>query len=176
MPALTVDQTQWTADTTGLTADQTVYGVATEDYASMEEALCDFIITRPGVSTVFGSGSSARLYPNCLPQGYRVAQGAAAHYEIISSDEQHTLSDRTGFVQSRVQFVCYARTLKAAIFAARTIRSCGITRLKGLHRLVDFRGIEIESGIRTDHEAPTDGSGEWRYLAEFDVMVSYLES
>lgn len=146
------------------------------DYSAMEEALCDFILTRPGVSDVFGSGNNARLWPSKLRQGYRVSQGAAAHYQIISGDEQHTLADRSGFIQSRVQFVCYARTSKQAIFAARTIRSCGITRLKGVHRLVDFRGIEIESGIRTDEEIPTDGSDESRYLAEFDALVSYLEN
>lgn len=168
MPALTVDQTYWTADTHGVSADQTAYG-------SMEEALCAYILAQTGVSAVLGSGTSARLWPNCYPQSYRVSQGAAAFYEIISSSEEHLLSDRCGFVQSRIQFVFCASTLRAAMLAARTVRSCGMLQLKGEYELVDFRSIEIESGIRTYSESPTDGSGEWRYFAEFDVLVSYLE-
>lgn len=171
--------------------------VLTDDYAAMEEALCDYIIAQDGPAaslgnpitvdstlitvdsttlTVDATATGVRLWPNSFPQTYRVSQGAACCYEIISSVEEHVLSDRCGLVHSRVQFTCAAATLKSAILAARRIKNCGITSLKGTYQLVYFCGIRIESGIRTYAEPPTDGQGLWRYLAEFDVIVSYLEA
>ena len=111
-----------------------------------------------------------------LDQNYSVSHGAAATYEFISADEQETLSlGRAGIVHTRIQFVCYASTRAAANAAARAMKNSGVTAIKGVYTGCDIRGVSIEEGIRTDVEAPTDGQSEWRYLAEFDLMVSYLE-
>lgn len=144
--------------------------------AIMEEAFCTYLLSKSAITALIGSGSSARLWASQLPQGYDVSQGSAAVYEIIFGDDTHTLSDRSGFVETRMQLACYAATHKAAIELARTIKNCGITTQKGVYSGVDFRGIAVEQGIRAyGNEQPTDGTDSWRYLAEFELKISYLE-
>lgn len=142
----------------------------------MEEAFCTYLLTKSDITALIGSGSSARLWADHLPQAYSVSQGAAAIYEIIFGEDVHTLSDRSGFVETRVQMACYAATFKAAMELARAIKNCGITTLKGVSSGVDFRGVSVEQGIRCyGNEQPTDGTDSWRYLAEFEFKISYLE-
>jgi hypothetical protein len=78
-------------------------------------------------------------------------------------------------VQSRTRITAYANTHAAATGLARAIKNCGIATLKGLSGGVDFRGVVIEEGLSCFAESPTDGGQGWRYIAEFDLMVFYLE-
>lgn len=142
---------------------------------AMEEAFCEYLLARSAVTALIGSGAATRLWPDVIPQTYSVEQGPCATYQIISTNEQHYLLDRTGFVQSRMQITTTAKTRKSANETARAIKNCGLTALKGLSGGVDFRGISIEDGVRSYVEPPQDGTQEYRYLAEFDLMVSYLE-
>lgn len=145
--------------------------------AVMEEALCEYLLTKSAVTDLLGSGDNARLWPiDSMPQNYdAAASGTAATYEIISSDDIHTLSDRSGLVQSRVQIATYAATRKAANSAARAIKNCGVVALKGTSGGVDFRGVSVASGIETFAESPTDGGQEYRFICDFDLMISYVE-
>lgn len=145
--------------------------------AAMEEALCSYILSKVAVTALIGSGSSARLFAIVLPQDCDLADGAAATYEIISSTETNLINDRAGIVQSRVKMTAYARTHSAAMTLLRAIKHCGIaTSLKGVSGGVDFRGVAIEEGIACYAEQPTDGNQTWRYIADFDLMISYLEN
>jgi hypothetical protein len=144
--------------------------------AVMEEAFCTYLLSKSAITALIGSGSAARLWVSQLPQSYDVSQGAAAVYEIIFGEDIHTLSDRCGLVETRLQMCCYAATHKAAVGLAREIKNCGITTLKGLSSSVDFRGVSVEQGIRSyANEQPTDGTDSWRHLAEFEFKISYLE-
>ena len=144
--------------------------------AIMEDAFCTYLLSKSAITTLIGSGSAARLWCSQLPQDYNVLQGPGAVYEIIFGDDTHTLSDRSGFVEARMQIACYASDHKSAIGLARTIKNCGITNQKGVYAGVDFRGIAVEQGIRAyGNEQPTDGTDSWRYLAEFEFKISYLE-
>ncbi len=143
--------------------------------AAMEEAICSYILTKTAVTALIGSGNSARLYPIVLPPTCDLTDGAAATYEIISSSDLQTLSDRAGIVQSRVRIAAFAVTHAAATALARAIKNCGIAALKGVSGSVDFRGVVIDEGLSCYAEPPTDGNETWRYIAEFDLRVSYLE-
>lgn len=144
--------------------------------AVMEQALCDYLLTKSAITNVIGSGADARLWPEVLPELYSVkSDGPAATYQILDSVDEHTISDRCGLVQSRVQFVCYGADRTAANALARAIKNCGVVALKGVSGGVDFRGVEVVRGISNFDESPTDGSQEHRYLADFDLMISYLE-
>lgn len=143
--------------------------------AAMEEAICGYILSKSAVTALIGSGNAARLYPIVLPQDCELSDGPGATYEIITSTETQTLADRAGFVQSRVRITSFAVTHSAATTLARAIKNCGLTTLKGVSGGVDFRGIVIDEGLACFAEAPTDGTGTWRYIAEFDLRVSYLE-
>lgn len=141
----------------------------------MEQALCAYVMSKSAVTTLIGSGDNGRLYPVVLPQSYSTTDGPGVTYEILSGDEESLLApDRSGFVQSRVQISCFASTHAAAMSTARAIKNCGIATLKGTYADVNFRGV-LADGIRCYCETPADGSTEWRYIAEFDLMVSYLE-
>jgi hypothetical protein len=142
---------------------------------AMEQALCSYILTRTAVTNLIGTGSNARLYAIVLPETCDLASGAAATYEIISSSETELISNRAGIVQSRVQITSFAQTHAAAMALARAIKNSGIATLKGVNSGVDFRGVMIEDGIKCFAEQPTDGSDTWRFVAEFDLKVSYLE-
>ena len=143
--------------------------------ASMEQALCAYLMGKSAVTTLIGSGDSGRLYPNVLPQDYSVTQGPGVTYEIVSSNEEMLLApDRSGYVQSRVQISCFANKHADAMSTARAIKNSGIATLKGVSGGVDFRGV-LTDGIRCYSETPTDGSSEWRYIAEFDLIISYHE-
>lgn len=143
--------------------------------ASMEEALCAYIMGKTQVTTLIGSGDGGRLYPNVLPQDYSTTDGPGVTYEIVSTTEEMLLApDRSGFCQSRVQIACYAAKYADAMSTARAIKNSGIATLKGSSGGVDFRGVQAD-GIRCYSESPTDGSDEWRYIAEFDLIISYHE-
>jgi hypothetical protein len=60
---------------------------------------------------------------------------------------------------------------------ARAIKNCGVTQLKGVSgdTNTNFRSVEVESGIRCYNEQPADGTDSFRYIAEFDFAISYLE-
>jgi hypothetical protein len=144
--------------------------------AVMEEAFCTYLLTKTAITSLIGTGDTARLWCAHLPQYYDVSQGAAAVYELLGGSDTHTLSDRSGLVEARIQIATYASTQKAAMALARAIKNCGITALKGVSSGVDFRSVRAEQGIRSyANEQPTDGTDSWRYLAEFDFVISYLE-
>lgn len=143
---------------------------------AMEDALCEYLLAKPAVTNLIGTGDDARLWPDVLPELYSVkASGPAATYQIIDGADEHTISDRCGFVQARVQIACFAATRSAANTLARAIKNCGITALKGISGGVDFRSVSVARGISTFDDSPTDGSQEHRYLADFDFEISYLE-
>ena len=144
--------------------------------AVMEEAFCTYLLTKTAITSLIGTGDAARLWCAQLPQSYDVSQGAAAVYELLGGSDTHTLSDRSGLVEARIQIATYASTHKAAIELARAIKNCGITAQKGVYAGVDFRSVRVEQGVRAyANEQPTDGTDSWRYLAEFDFVISYLE-
>lgn len=142
--------------------------------ASVEAAIRNYLLTKSAVTDLVGT-TGDRLRPLVVEQTWQPTQGPFVTYEIISSDEVSTLSDRSGFVSSRIRFTAYASTPLTANATVRAIKNCGIAAIKGVYSSVDIRGVVIESGIRTDVEKPDDGTAGYRYLAEFDLMVSYLE-
>lgn len=143
--------------------------------ASIESAIRNYLLTKSAVTDLLGTGDSARIRPSVVDQDWRPSQGPFVTYEQISSDEEHTLTDRVGFVQTRFQFTAYASSAVSANATARAIKNCGIATIKGTYSSVSIRGTVIESGLRTSVEKLNDGSANYIHLAEFDLMVSYLE-
>lgn len=141
---------------------------------AIEKAIFDYLLTKSSVTDLVGA-TGQRLRPDVVEQTWRHTQGPFVTYEMISSDEEHTLTNRAGFISSRFQFTCYAGSRITANAVARAIKNCGIAAIKGVYSSTDIRGVEIESGLRTDVEKPSDGQASYVYLAMFDLMVHYHE-
>lgn len=139
---------------------------------AVEKAIRDYLLTKTAVTDLV---TGARLQPEVISQGWTPNQGPFVYFEIVSSDEEHTLADRTGFVSTRFKFVCVAGSRLTANATARAIKNCGLAAMKGTYSSVSIRGVEVESGIRTDVEKVDSGQNDYRYYTEFDVMVHYLE-
>lgn len=138
---------------------------------AVEKAIRDYLLTKSAITALVGS----RIWPDVVEQTWTTTQGPCVTYEIISSDEEHTLSDRVGFVSSRFAFTCYAGSRMSANAVARAIKNCGIVAIKGVYSSTTIRGVQVESGLRTDVEKPDDGKASYRYVTMFDLMVQYLE-
>ena len=140
--------------------------------AAVEEALLAYLLGQSAVASLVGS----RVYPEALDQDWKTEDGTAVVYSQVSTDEEHTISNRSGLCMTRFTFTAYAATRKAANAAARAIKNSGVVAFKGTTGGVDIRGVQVESGLITDRlEKPNDGKASYIYLAEFDLKVSYLE-
>jgi len=69
-----------------------------------------------------------KLYPQVLPQKVELP---AVAYTSVSIERLHALQKDTGFAKHRLQFVCYAKSLKQALKTSEVIRS----------ELQDFIGV-----------------------------------
>lgn len=134
--------------------------------------------TSTAITSLIGSGTSARFYPDDLPQG---ATMPAVAYETISDIPDHCIGaewGRNGFSKARIALDCYASTSTASRNLARTIMAylSGPTgRLRGVYGGVNFFDAAIDSSARTEAETPTDGSDARRYVTTIDVLVSYYD-
>lgn len=138
---------------------------------AVEKAIRDYLLTKAAVTDLVGT----RIKPDVVDQDWLPSQGPFVVYEIIDTVDEHTLSDRCGFTSSRFKFTCYAGSRMTANATARAIKNCGVVAIKGTYSGVQIRGVQVESGLRTDVDKPDDGKASYRYLAEFDLMVHYLE-
>jgi len=150
--------------------------------AAIEEALPQWLLDVAAVNSLIAD----RMFPEVLDQpGGGYATMPAVTFEVISTDETNKLAGRSGLCKSRFQFVAYGNTRKQANSVFRAIRNSGVDLLHGDVNGVDIRGVSIEEGFRTDRELIGEGeqdaatqsstAQQYRYLTEFDLMVSYLE-
>ena len=137
-----------------------------------------YLLAQSSVTAIVGSSTSARFYPEVLPQN---ATLPAVSYETISDLPDHCIGaewGRCGYSQARIAIDCYAATAAASKNLARTIMSVvsGPTaRLRGVYGGVNFFDVMIDQGSRTEQDPPNDGSDERRYLTTIELMVSYFD-
>lgn len=137
-----------------------------------------YLLAQASVSALISSGTTARLYPEVLPQNPTLP---AATYETISDLPDHCIGTdwgRCGFSQARIAFDCYGQTKASSSNLARTIMSVvsGPTaRLRGVYGGVNFLDVMIDQGSRTEQDPPNDGSDERRYLTTVELLVSYYD-
>lgn len=143
--------------------------------ADVISAVRTYLLAQSAVTDLVGQ----RIYLDILPQN---ATTPAVAMSKISESEQHKLSDRLGFVQTRIQFECFAdkrhvtdARLKANA-VADAIKQSGICAVKGTTNGVDIRGVMVEDGQRNYIEYSDGGSDDHRYVTSIDLMVTHVES
>jgi len=145
--------------------------------------LRSFLVNNTGtnITSLVGSGASARILPEDLPQN---ATMPAITFTTISDTPDHTIGSngsdfgRCGFARARIELEVYSRTASQSRQLARTVESClsgPLYRLRGVYGGVNFLDVMVDMGARTRAEQPTDGSDERRYVTSVEFMVSYLD-
>lgn len=85
------------------------------------------------------------------------------------------ISNRSGFVQTRLQIECFAKLRLTANALAEAIYKSGIAAVKGTTNSVNIRGVTVEDGQRNYIIYDSEGGDDHTYVTQFDLMVSYLE-
>lgn len=137
--------------------------------ADVVSAVRSYLLGKTAITDVI----SQRLYLDRFPQG---ATLPAATIAITSETFDHTLSDISGIIHTRLQIECKSTLRLTANTLATTIATCGIAAVKGLTNSVDIRGVQVEDGRRSYTVDATEGGDDHKYFTTFDLMVTYLES
>lgn len=136
--------------------------------ADVTSAIRTYILNKPAVADIIGQ----RMYVSILRQN---CQLPAATIRKVSESHAHKLSDRTGNVATRLQIDCYSKNYLTTASIAETIYRSGIAALKGVYAGLNIRGVMIEDGRREWELFDPEGGDDHTYVAQFDLMVSYLE-
>lgn len=136
--------------------------------ADVVSAVRTYLLSQSAVTDVI----SQRLYLDVRPQH---ATLPAATITKSSESHDHTLSDRTGTVKTRLQIECFSALRLTSNALAETIYKTGVAALKGVTNSVNIRGVQVEDGQRNYVIFDSEGGDEQTYVTQFDLMVYYRE-
>lgn len=140
--------------------------------ADLGSAVRSYLIADAAVAQLVG----ARIYPDALPQGYRMNTGGALTYSIISTAHDHLINGLAGIARSRLEFTAVASGRAAANEIAEAVRASGLVGFTGDLHGVEIEGVMLDSGVQSLTESPTDGSQDRWYLTVFDYLIAYQET
>jgi hypothetical protein len=139
--------------------------------------------TGTAITGLIGSGTSARFYPDELPQNCVIP---ACTYTTISTRNEHSISTggtgdwgRSGFASARIEIECFADTRTGSLNLADTIMDyvCGPTqRLRGVYGGCNILDCMIATGPRTYTEPDTAGGDDRRYVTVIEFSVSFYDA
>lgn len=112
---------------------------------TIEEAVRTYLGSVAGVTSIVGSGSGARIYPQALPQSPTYP---AATYSVISNPVVESHSGNSALAHPRFQFDCWSPDYIQAKSLARAIRRAlqGFKGMMGGGSGVDVDGVDFEGG------------------------------
>lgn len=93
----------------------------------------------------------------------------------VSETHDHLISNRSGFVQTRLQIECFSTLRSTTQSLAEVIYRSGIAAVKGATGGVNIRGVTVEDGRRDYTIDDSTGGDDHVYVTQFDLMVSYKE-
>jgi hypothetical protein len=138
--------------------------------ADIGAELQTYLLTVNALSTLVGT----RIYPDVLPQSYRVATGGAIVYETKSATPTNSLSEHHDTERVRIQYDCYGSTRPAADALARALQTALEAKRQGALTSLSVTELTIDSGIVDETVPPQDGSDAWRYVASLDILCFYF--
>lgn len=131
-------------------------------------AVRTYLLSRSSITDVIGQ----RMYFQRRPQK---AALPAATIARVSEDHDHLLSNRSGFVKTRLQIECFSGQQVVTEALAEAIYKSGVAALKGTTNGIDIRGVTVEDGRRDYTLDDPNGGDDHTYVTQFDLMVSYKE-
>lgn len=137
--------------------------------AEVLSAVRTYILSRPAVASLIGQ----RMYFDRLKQK---AQLPACTISRVSESHDHTISNRSGMVFTRLQIECLSLNRLTSSEVAEAIYRSGIAAVKGVTNGLNIRGIDVEDGRRDYTIDDAKGGDDHVYVTQFDLRISYLES
>ena len=136
--------------------------------ADVVSAVRSYLLSQSSVTDLIGQ----RMYFDVLRQK---ATLPAATISKVSELHDHLLSNRSGFVATRLQIECHSTTRLTSNAMAEAIYKSGIAAVKGLTHSVNIRGVTVDDGQRNFVINDNDGGDDHVYVTQIDLKVSYKE-
>ncbi len=140
--------------------------------ADVISAVRTYLLSKTAVTDIIGQ----RMYLDRVKQGVNLLTHPSCTIEKVSESHTHTISNRAGFVKTRLQIVCLSGSRLTSNGLAEAIYKCGVAAVKGTTNSVNIRGVQVEDGQRNYLIDDPNGGDDHVYATQFDLMVSYLES
>ena len=140
---------------------------------SVESALYSYLSGIAGVTSLLGSGSSFRLYPDLAPAS--VARPYATLF-VVSTNRVRLVTGPGGIAAARVQIDVWAITSlsRSSVSDALRVALDGYRGSMG-SELLDVRGVIVD-GPFNSMERPEDATEVPIYRARMDVEIIYAET
>lgn len=140
--------------------------------ADVVSAVRTYLLSKSAITDVIGQ----RMYLDRVRQGINVLTQPSATITKVSESHSHTISNRSGFVKTRLQIEALSGSRLTSNALIEAICKCGIAAVKGTTNSVNIRGVQVEDGQRNYTIDDPDGGDDHTYVTSIDLMVSYLES
>lgn len=137
--------------------------------ADVISAVRTYILSQSSVTDVIGQ----RMYFDRLKQ--KATLPAATISRVIETHD-HTISNRSGIVWTRLQIDCYSTSRLTTSALAEAIYKCGIAAVKGTTNSINIRGVDVEDGRRDYTIDDAKGGDDHVYVTQFDLRVCYSEN
>lgn len=125
------------------------------------------------ITSLVGSGSNARIYPE------QARQGAALPYVLYTRAFGGTvhrhLGGYNGSRQSIVHVYCYASTRSGADALAESVK-IGSQNMRGTYTGITVLACFIDEPPDDGHDSPLDGSDTKRYWTRLVLRIVHTES
>ena len=136
----------------------------------IEKAIRTYLLAQSSISSIIGSGDSARIYPLRLPQA---ATFPALTYQRISGDRVRNLGGPTGTAMSRIQFDAWDQEDAAGGYSSvKTLADVVRRAIDGVEGTMGDVAVQ-QVYFENDRDAYEEGPRLWR--AGFDLVVVYRE-
>ena len=143
------------------------------DTADLGLELKTYLKTVAAVTTLVGTGTSARIY------FHQARQKAAVPYIVFDIYGDHSfehLSGIAGLIRSRVQINCYGTSSSQSHSLSEKVR----LSLQGKRNLsvgsILMHGIESIEGFERGFDSPETGDDTPRWYVERDYIMTYSET
>lgn len=132
------------------------------------EELEVFLQTKSAVTDLIGT----RIRPEVLDESEALP---AITHSVISSQHETELEGAAGIRHTRLQVDCYAATKVQASAVAEQVRLAVLAGVRTTWGGTFINDVTVDRSF-TSRDAPTDGSGNWRYVHILEFLISHAES
>lgn len=140
---------------------------------SIGSELKTYLKTKAAITTLIGSGTSARIYTQAPKQNATLPY--IVYTVFLGSSEEH-LGGITGMANNRIQLDCYGATEEAAYALAEAVRLAPLQMFRGTMGSTYVHCVTSSEGSRAGYDRPEKGTDSRRYWHSRDYSITYAEA